>query len=148
MRKALVAIDQSDISQSLIAFSFRYANSTGIDHLDFIHVMTYKDMTVPGYVDYSAHLDEDKTKEAMSDMIKQGEKDSGISSIPYELVLAAGTPYAEVVEMAEKNNYELILIGHRGLSNIERFFIGSVAAKVVRHAPCDVLVHRPKEIEE
>jgi nucleotide-binding universal stress UspA family protein len=28
---------------------------------------------------------------------------------------------------------------------LERFFIGSVAAKVVRHAPCDVLVHRPKE---
>ncbi len=148
MKKALVAIDQSDISQALIAFAFQYAKSTGLDHLDFIHVMTYKDMTVPGYVDYSAHLDEDKTKSEISEMIKEGQASSGISSIPYELVLAGGTPYAEIVEMAEKNKYELIMIGHRGLSNIERFFIGSVAAKVVRHAPCDVLVHRPKEIEK
>lgn len=148
MKKALVAIDQSEISQALIAFAFQYAQSIGIDHLDFIHVMTYKDMTVPGYVDYSAHLDEDKTKSEMTEMLKKGQSDSGISSIPYELVLTGGTPYAEIVEMAEKNNYELILIGHRGLSNIERFFIGSVAAKVVRHAPCDVLVHRPREIEE
>lgn len=148
MKKALVAIDQSDISQALIAFAFQYAKSTGLDHLDFIHVLTYKDMTVPGYVDYSAHLDEDKTKSEISEMIKEGQASSGISSIPYELVLTGGTPYAEIVEMAEKNKYELIMIGHRGLSNIERFFIGSVAAKVVRHAPCDVLVHRPKEIEK
>lgn len=49
--------------------------------------------------------------------------------------------------MAEKNKYELILIGHRGLSNLERFFIGSVAAKVVRHAPCTILVHLPKSEE-
>ena len=145
MKKALVAIDQSDISKSLISYSFRYARQIGIEHLDFIHVMTYKDMTVPGYVDYSAHLDEEKVQQEMERIILEGKADSGVEAVPYELIMTGGTPYAEIVEMAEKNKYELILIGHRGLSNLERFFIGSVAAKVVRYAPCDVLVHRPKE---
>lgn len=145
MKKALVAIDQSDISKSLISYSFNYAKKIGIEHLDFIHVMTYKDMTVPGYVDYSAHLDEEKVQKEMDRIILEGKADSGVESVPYELIMTGGTPYAEIVEMAEKKKYELILIGHRGLSNLERFFIGSVAAKVVRYAPCDVLVHRPKE---
>ena len=145
MKKALVAIDQSDISKSLISYSFRYAKQIGIDHLDFIHVMTYKDMTVPGYVDYSAHLDEEKVRQELEKIVLEGKADSGIDSVPHELIMTGGTPYAEIVETAEKNKYELILIGHRGLSNLERFFIGSVAAKVVRYAPCDVLVHRPRE---
>lgn len=148
MKKALVAIDQSDFSQDLIAFSFNYAKSMDIDQLDFIHVMTYQDMNIPGYMDYSARLDEEKIKKDIAGMIGKGLSESGINSIPYELIITAGTPYAEIVETAERNSYELILIGHRGLSNVERFFIGSVAAKVARHAPCDVLVHRPKNVGE
>jgi len=145
MKKALVAIDQSDISKSLISYSLNYAHQVGLDEVDFIHVMTYKDISVPGYVDFAPHLDEEKVKSEIEDMIEEGVKESGVSDIPYQLILTEGTPYAEIVETAEKKNYELLLIGHRGLSNVERFFIGSVAAKVVRHAPCDVLVHRPKE---
>jgi len=147
MKKALVAVDQSDFSQALIAFSFNYAKTMGIDQLDFMHVMTYQDMNVPGYMEYSARLDEDKIKNDITEMIEKGHAESGVDSIPYDLIITSGTPYAEIVETAEKNNYELILIGHRGLSNVERFFIGSVAAKVARHAPCDVLVHRPKKID-
>lgn len=145
MRKALVAIDHSDISQSLISYSMTYAHQVGIDKVDFIHVMTYKDIAVPGYVDFAPHLDEERVRKELDEMIEAGLKDSKVSTVDHELILKEGTPYAEIVETAEKQNYELILIGHRGLSNIERFFIGSVAAKVVRHAPCDVLVHRPKE---
>ena len=101
MKKALVAIDQSDISKSLISYSFRYARQIGIEHLDFIHVMTYKDMTVPGYVDYSAHLDEEKVQQEMERIILEGKADSGVESVPYELIMTGGTPYAEIVEMAK-----------------------------------------------
>jgi nucleotide-binding universal stress UspA family protein len=34
----------------------------------------------------------------------------------------------------------LIVLGHRGLSNLDRFFLGSVSEKVTLHAPCSVLV--------
>jgi len=34
------------------------------------------------------------------------------------------------------------------MRNLERFFIGSVAAKVAAHAPCTVIVFRPREPKE
>ena len=33
-------------------------------------------------------------------------------------------------------------MGHRGMSNLQRFFGGSVSDRVVDHAPCDVLIVR------
>ncbi len=57
-----------------------------------------------------------------------------------------GNPYNEIEDFAEKVDASMIMIGHRGLSNLERFFLGSVAAKVVAHSPCSVYVHREKNI--
>jgi Universal stress protein UspA and related nucleotide-binding proteins len=42
----------------------------------------------------------------------------------------------------------MIMIGHRGISDLRRFVMGSVAAKVVAHANCSVYVHRPKGLAE
>lgn len=48
-----------------------------------------------------------------------------------------------IVVAAEATNVDLIVLGSRGLSDLARFFIGSVAEGVARHAPCPVLVARP-----
>ena len=61
------------------------------------------------------------------------------------VVVTYGAPYMEIVDFAKARDADMIMIGRRGLSNLERFFIGSVAAKVVSHAPCSVYVLRPKE---
>jgi nucleotide-binding universal stress UspA family protein len=60
-----------------------------------------------------------------------------------------GVAYSEIVRRAERDeDIKVILIGHRGMRDLERFFIGSVAAKVVAHAPCTVIVFRPRESNE
>jgi len=61
------------------------------------------------------------------------------------VTLRNGSPYEQIVRFAEEEDADIIMIGHRGLSNLQRFFLGSVAAKVVAHAPCSVYVHRPKD---
>ena len=43
---------------------------------------------------------------------------------------------AEIVDYAARNDVNLIVLGRRGLSGFERLFLGSVAHKVVRLAPC------------
>ena len=40
------------------------------------------------------------------------------------------------------------MVGQSGLNAVERFMIGSVSDHVIRHAPCDVLIVRPKEENE
>ncbi len=53
-----------------------------------------------------------------------------------------GTPWREIVELAEELRVDAIVVGSRGLSAIQRLLLGSTAENVVRHAPCAVLVVR------
>jgi len=47
----------------------------------------------------------------------------------------------EIIGLAEKEKVDLIIIGNRGLGGAAtRFFMGSVASKVVTHTPCSVYV--------
>lgn len=43
-----------------------------------------------------------------------------------------------IIDYAEKENVDLIIIGSRGFGKSSRFKIGSVALRVVKHAPCSV----------
>ena len=56
---------------------------------------------------------------------------------------ASSVPDA-IVEYAEKQAVDLTVMGTRGLSPSSRFRLGSVASKVVRHAPCSVYVVKKK----
>lgn len=58
-------------------------------------------------------------------------------------VSATNIPDA-IVAFAEKEGVDLVVIGSRGLSPASRFRMGSVASKVVRHAPCSVYVVKQK----
>lgn len=55
-----------------------------------------------------------------------------------------GRPAHEICEAARQGGHDLIVIGTHGRTGITRFFLGSVAERVVRAAPCPVLVARSK----
>jgi nucleotide-binding universal stress UspA family protein len=59
-----------------------------------------------------------------------------------EVVRAQGAPWHEIVEFSRRGSYDLIVVGTRGRTGLARALLGSVAEKVVRHAPCAVLVVR------
>ncbi|PKN43636.1 MAG: universal stress protein [Deltaproteobacteria bacterium HGW-Deltaproteobacteria-18] len=56
------------------------------------------------------------------------------------VVQESPSPADAIVEYAEKNGIDLIVIGNKGAGAVERFLIGSVSSKVVSHAPCSVMV--------
>ena len=56
--------------------------------------------------------------------------------------LEFGNPAETIIEVAEKGNYDLIVVGSRGLSSVKRFFLGSVSDDVSHHAKCSVLIVR------
>jgi universal stress protein A len=53
-----------------------------------------------------------------------------------------GVAYSVIVGAAAKSKADLIVMGSEGRTGMNRLFVGSVAEKVVRHAPCPVLVVR------
>jgi nucleotide-binding universal stress UspA family protein len=58
-------------------------------------------------------------------------------------VLDTGTsPANGILDCAETEGVNLIIMGSRAKTNLDRFLLGSVAAKVVSHAKCSVMVLR------
>jgi nucleotide-binding universal stress UspA family protein len=53
-----------------------------------------------------------------------------------------GTPFQQIIDVATAKQVDLIVMGTHGHTGLQRFFLGSVAEKVVRMAPCPVLVTR------
>lgn len=63
------------------------------------------------------------------------------SGMKMEVVVRTGHSYNTILEVAEEKNADLIIIAsHR--PGLKDYFLGSTAAKVVRHANCSVLVIR------
>jgi universal stress protein A len=54
--------------------------------------------------------------------------------------VAIGEPFNEICRMAEQERASLIVIGSHGRTGLSHVLLGSVAERVVRHAPCPVLV--------
>lgn len=69
-------------------------------------------------------------------------------AVPNEHHLIMGDPATALVEFAEKNNVDAIVLGTHGRSGIFRLLMGSVAEHVVRHAKCPVVtVRHPRDTD-
>lgn len=63
--------------------------------------------------------------------------------VPKVIVEMSPSPADLIVKTAEKLQVDMIVVGSRVKTGFDRFLLGSVASKVVAHAPCSVLVYRP-----
>jgi nucleotide-binding universal stress UspA family protein len=59
--------------------------------------------------------------------------------------VAVGSPGTEIVELAEKLGADVVVVGCEGKDGLRRLLLGSVSEYVARHAPCSVLVARPRQ---
>ena len=62
-------------------------------------------------------------------------------------VVRQGSPFLEIIRYAKEKGIDLIVIGTHGRTGLAHVFMGSVAEKVVRKAPCPVLSVRHPEHE-
>lgn len=62
-----------------------------------------------------------------------------------EARVAPGDPGQVIVELAEKEKVDLVVVGSHGRSGLSKLLMGSVASHVVTHAPCSVLVVKPRK---
>ena len=61
-----------------------------------------------------------------------------------ETVNVVGTPWERIVMAAREGGHDLVVVGTHGRTGIKHAVLGSVAERVVRHAPCTVMVVRGK----
>lgn len=62
-------------------------------------------------------------------------------NIPCETIVhTGGQPHEFIVEEAKNKNIDLIVMGTHGRTGLRKFIMGSVAERVIGHAPCSVMV--------
>jgi nucleotide-binding universal stress UspA family protein len=62
--------------------------------------------------------------------------------VTHDTRLEFGNPARTILKMAKQEDYDLIVLGSRGISSVKRFLLGSVSADVSMHAQRSVLIVR------
>ena len=65
-----------------------------------------------------------------------------------ETLMVWGHPAAAICRVAQEREIDLIVMSTHGRTGLAHLFVGSVAERVVRHAPCSVLIIRTPQHEE
>ncbi len=136
LQKILVPIDFSDNSKKALDFAEPIAKKFD-SRLTFLHVVEQE--VPPAY--YAATVEsifsidkdfKDRSIEKLKELTGYEEKDA-------DLVITEGRSHKDIVDYAEDNNFDLIIMATRGLSVLDHFLIGSTTERVVRLASCPVL---------
>ena len=69
------------------------------------------------------------------------------SNVALKAEVKSGIPFVEVTSYADQENIDLIILATHGRTGVEHILFGSTAEKIIRKAPCPVLVVRAEEHE-
>ncbi len=62
------------------------------------------------------------------------------TGVSLEIRIQAGHPAETLVRLAREEGFDLIVLGRRGLTPVQRWMLGSVSERVLRYAHCPVMV--------
>lgn len=135
--KVLVAIDGSDASMDAADRAISMAKEHSAE-LSALHVIR-PDVDLFGPHETSEHIIEMKTEgEEYLNKVKFKANEKKIQ-VKTEIVSSMNVS-SGILDYAEQNGVDLIVIGTRGRSGFKRLLLGSVASHVVSYAHCPVLV--------
>jgi len=133
-KRILVPFDFSDTSVDAVRMALELAAKP--DEVHVVHVLLELPATDPAIVWDT--VDEVKRIDHTRDAMQNRLTEEGISGP--QLNVGVGSPGQVVADLASEIEAGLIVIPSHGYSGLKRFFLGSVAEKVVRLASCPVLV--------
>jgi len=143
MNRILWATDFSDEAHEAFTYADIFAKTFGAEIFG-LHVM-------PGFSPehyQSAIVVIDELKKRMEHMRNMAEEKfksfQKAKGMTFEYHIKDGSASKVIVETAEELEADLIVIGRKGLSAIERLFIGNVANQVLRHSPIPILITKKK----
>ncbi|SHP80862.1 Conserved protein of uncharacterised function, iron-regulated TB15.3 [Mycobacteroides abscessus subsp. abscessus] len=74
------------------------------------------------------------------DRLKEVERLAKQSNVDYKTTILHGEPGPTIVDYANKHQFDVVIIGSRGLNGLQEFVLGSVSHKVAKRANCPVLI--------
>jgi len=144
-RRILVPIDFSDHSKRTISFALKFVSTCNNATIQLLHVLDVSDYVGTPYVWRLQNCDQvefeiDAAAQEARENLMAVERQLLGQGVKVEAYLRVGSPFDEIVQMADKLEVDLIIIGSHGCTGLTHLLVGSTAERVVEHAPCPVLV--------
>jgi universal stress protein A len=140
--RILVPVDFSECAQTALRYALGLAAQFEAE-LTLAHVV--EQIVYPGDWMYPPLALSDfatEKRDQVLDRMKSLVKDPGVN---VRHIVRVGRAWQEVIELAKENKTDLIVLATHGYTGLKHVLLGSVAEKIVRHAPCPVLTVRPDE---
>jgi nucleotide-binding universal stress UspA family protein len=144
-RHIMAPTDFSEYSKQAVTSALELAQKFGAK-LTILHVIELPPYPVEGYVppSLSATFMDDLERQATADLA-QLVPEAAAANVEVARVIAVGTPYRKIIETAEAEQVDLIVMATAGRTGFSHLVMGSIAERVVRTATCPVLTIRPHE---
>lgn len=144
LRRILVPVDFSGCSKKALQYAVPFAKQFEAS-LVLLHVVQPY-IPVPEMTTVDTSMVEAGMRESGAKALARLKK-SIAAKVPVETALRVGSPHLEISKAVPELSIDIIILSTHGRTGLAHVFMGSVAERVVRHAPCPVLVVREHEHE-
>ena len=148
VRRILVPFDFSDYSREALRIAIDVAESSGAK-IDLVHVV--EDRFHPAFYgpffqsvyDMEPDIEQRSERHLREEVVRMDAED-----LVTFIEAFGGYPARDIPRYADRHEIDLIIMSTHGLTGMEHFLMGSVAEKTVSHAPCPVLIAKPRGMSE
>jgi len=91
-----------------------------------------------------AQTDTVDLREVAESVVQRAARDAMSKGVDVETHVYEGEPADVVLNIANQEHADLIVVGSRGLTGIQRYLLGSVSTKISEHAHCSVMIVRAR----
>lgn len=147
IKTLVVPTDFSDESLKALSYAralLNYFPATA--HLVYVHDVDFA-YAVPALMSNSPLIATEVVERRYRKDLAKLAKQFDLSELRAQQHVRIGRAYRDISELASKVGAQLIVIATHGRTGLRRLMLGSTAERVVRHAPCPVLVVRERERE-
>jgi nucleotide-binding universal stress UspA family protein len=147
LKRILVPTDFSEDSERAAAYAVEFARRYDVEEVHCVHVSD-----VPAdLLATSSYYMTGPSEEFLAQVRTEGKKGletfvaKNLSGVPVKTAFLEGRPFVEIIRYAREQEIDLVVISTHGRTGLKHALFGSVAEKVIRKAPCPVLVVKRQE---
>lgn len=149
VNKIMVALIFSEHSEEIFRFAVRLAENLN-SRLIVASIVNVRDVEAVGkIVSLGYEVDGDHYIENVRNerqaLLDQYVRSTGFPPERIKSIIRVGNPATDLMKISVEENVDMIVMGTKGHSSLEHFFVGSVAEKVFRRSPVTIVSYRGKE---
>jgi nucleotide-binding universal stress UspA family protein len=142
--RIVVGTDGSETAKRAVREAAELAKQTGAS-LDVVSAfepvpssrLREERLQAPSDIEHAVNPQED-----VNAILAEAEREVTESGVDVRTFARQGEAANAILDVAEEENADLIVVGNKGMTGAKRFLLGSVPNQVSHHAPCSVLIIR------